>query len=161
MPTSGEIRTIKMEGEILKKGSLTSALLASAALLLTVSCQEKNQQLSGPDTSQATPENITGAWSTRADFESRDLDWPLTADQARLGCTDTSRWAEVGGVKYALNGRAKGQGYRPIEPVWRIDEEMTQMIRDEFERRGVSAEGEPPVRIDIGDMIEEAGKLCG
>ena len=109
--------------------------------------------------SEETTDHSIGT-ATREDFESRGLKWPLTATSARLGCTKTSRWAEVEGVKYALNGRARSQGYEPTEPIWRIDEEMTRMIREEIERIGGNADDEPPMMIDLGDMIKEAGRLC-
>ena len=115
------------------------------------------------ETDEASPSGYAGSLAnlaTRADFNAQELKWPLTVDQARLGCTNNSRWAEVDGVKYALNGRARGQGYEPVEAIWRVDEAMTQLIREELENRGVSSANEPPVRVDIGDMIAEAGKLC-
>lgn len=94
------------------------------------------------------------ATATRADFEKRGLVWPLTVDRARLGCTKMSRWVEVEGVAYGLNGTAKGNGYPAPDPVWQIDQRMSEMLKK------AGAANETPVRVDIGDMLKEAGKLC-
>ncbi len=94
------------------------------------------------------------ATATRADFEKRGLVWPLTVDRARLGCTKMSRWVEVEGVAYGLNGTAKGNGYPAPDPVWQIDQRMAEMLKK------AGAANETPVRVDIGDMLKEAGKLC-
>lgn len=92
---------------------------------------------------------------TDADFKKKGLKWPLTVEAALLGCTSVgARWAEVGGVKYGLNGRAKGNGFPDIDPFWREDQVMADFTRS----RGIP--NDPPVRVSISDMIDEAGKYC-
>ena len=91
---------------------------------------------------------------SRSDFEKRGLDWPLTVAEAKLGCTKLSRWVKVEGVKYALNGVSGEQGYADLTPIWRDDEVMAEALR----ARG--AVDEPPTKVNIGDMIEEAGRFC-
>ena len=93
--------------------------------------------------------------ASRANFEARGLKWPLSVDEGTLGCTNEARWIEVSGVRYGVNGTAStDRGYAAIEPIWRVDEKMAKQL----EKLGVP--NEPPLRISIGDLIEEAGRLC-
>lgn len=91
---------------------------------------------------------------SRSGFERKGLDWPLTVAEGYLGCTKLSRWVKVGGVKYGLNGSSSERGFKEIEPIWQIDQEMA----DNLEALG--APNDPPIRVNIGDMISEAGKYC-
>jgi hypothetical protein len=92
---------------------------------------------------------------SRDDFQARGLKWPLTVEEGTLGCTDQARWIEVGGQQFGLNGTAsEARGYRPLEAIWAIDKKMAA----EFKANDIP--NDPPVRINVGDMIEEAGKLC-
>lgn len=118
-------------------------------LLSGVSCGQSGV---GPDTSTAAPSSRS---VSRQTFASAGLQWPLTVDEATIGCTGNARWVRVGGTSYGLNGIATvGRGYRPLEPIWAIDEAMAR----DLARAGVP--NDPPVRINVGDMIQETGKLC-
>lgn len=127
--------------------------LPMTALALLVSCDSSDrsrQSATSPVRTSASPTAIV----SRMDFEKRGLKWPLAVEEASLGCTDQSRWVHVDGKRYALNGTAKGHGYAPLEPIWAVDRKMAEML----EKAG--APNEPPLRVSVGDMIEEAGKLC-
>lgn len=92
---------------------------------------------------------------SRTDFQTRGLTWPLTVEEGRIGCTRLARWVESGGVRYGLNGSAsKREGYADLSDIWALDEEMAEQLR----QAGVP--NDPPLRINVGDMIEEAGKFC-
>lgn len=105
--------------------------------------------------SSSSGDTRTSSAVSRADFEARGLKWPLSVDQARLGCTDEARWAEVGGTRYGLNGTASvARGFAEVEPIWLEDEAMAENLK------ALGAPNDPPLRVNIGDMIVEAGKLC-
>ena len=133
--------------------------LALCAALSSCGPVQQSQQASALDkiAAQTVP---TGAAKTgrsqvtRADFESRGLKWPLTVDAGELGCTDLSRWVRVNGKQYGLNGTAQGHGYSDIEPIWRPDEAMAKALK------AAGATDEPPTKVNIGDMISEAGNYC-
>jgi hypothetical protein len=92
---------------------------------------------------------------SREDFETRRLKWPLTAEGGTLGCTDQVRWIEVEGQRFGLDGPAsEARGYRALDAIWAVDKKMAA----EFKANDIP--NDPPVRINVGDMIEEAGKLC-
>lgn len=92
---------------------------------------------------------------SRSEFEARGLKWPLTAENGRLGCTRLARWIEVNEVRYGLNGSAsEREGYMDLSAIWAVDEKMAADLR----KAGIP--NEPPLRVNVGDMIEEAGKFC-
>jgi len=130
--------------------SRQASLPALAAILLSgVSC---GQSRDAPDTSPAPPSSRS---VSRQTFGAAGLQWPLTVDEATIGCTGNARWVRVGGTSYGLNGFANvGRGYRPLESIWAVDERTAA----EYARAGIP--NDPPVRINVGDMIQEAGKLC-
>lgn len=122
------------------------------ALLAIAGCDVRNgnQVASQPAAGTAGTGRVT-----RHDFEARGKRWPLTVDAGTLGCTGVARWVEVDGVRYGLNGFATSErGYREIEPIWAVDAGMVAELKT------AGASNDPPVRINIGDMIEEAGTLC-
>jgi hypothetical protein len=81
--------------------------------------------------------------------------WPLTVNEGVLGCAGMVRWIEIGGARYGLNGFATvEQGYRKIEPIWAADQAMGAQLK------AAGVPNDPPMRVSIGDMIEEAGRLC-
>lgn len=94
---------------------------------------------------------------TKASFEEAGLRWPLTVNQARLGCDGMALYVTVGdGTRYGLNGLASEEaGYAKVEPIWAVDEDTMK----EFESVGGGGEV-PTIRINIGDMIDEAQKQC-
>lgn len=115
----------------------------SALLLLLAGCGGNG----------ATP--IEGAQVSRSAFEQRGLRWPLTVDTGAIGCTAQARWFEHDGARYGLNGFASEErGYRELEPIWAVDEEMMAQLRD------AGAETDIVMRISVGDLSEEAGRLC-
>ena len=113
---------------------------------------DADEDMLGMESQIENGERFGSPIATRADFEARGLDWPLTVDSGRLGCTKLARWIEVEGMKYGLNGIAtEGRGYREIEAIWRIDERTA----DQFIEAGVE-----PLKINIGDMSEQASLFC-
>lgn len=96
-----------------------------------------------------------GKLVSEADFASRGLLWPLTVQSGTVGCDADARWFESGGIRYGLNGTATVErGFKEIEPIWADDAKMNS----ELAAAGVKSE--PLMRVNIGDMIEEAGKQC-
>ncbi|HEX8300156.1 hypothetical protein [Sphingomonas sp.] len=92
--------------------------------------------------------------ATKAEFEKRGLKWPLSAEAGYLGCDGNAVWfATADGTTYAVNGAAHGR-YKPIEPIWSIDQKMMR------ELKAAGAGGGSPARINIGDLIQEGLKLC-
>ncbi len=91
-----------------------------------------------------------------ADFARAGLKWPLTVEQGSIGCDGMSYWFKTNdGTAYALNGMAtQSGGYQPIEPIWAEDEKMMTELRNAGVADGTT------LRINIGDMIQEAFKLC-
>lgn len=70
--------------------------------------------------------------------------WPLTVDEGEIECKDKFiRLFHHGGKTYALNGIAKSRGFKPIDPIWKDNPELG----DGF-------------KINIGPLLEAAGKLC-
>lgn len=94
---------------------------------------------------------------TKAEFEAAGLRWPLTVERGRLGCNGMEYYfLAEDGKRYGLNGLATEKaGYAAIEPIWAIDEKSMS----EFRKAG-GGEEPPVLRINIGDMIKEAGKTC-
>lgn len=145
------------------------AVALSSLLLVAISQCSPNEQASSniQDTaaanSRTTPssendgesDRSNPAAASRAGFEARSLSWPLTVPNGTLGCTAMARWVAVSGTKYGLNGMARERdGYAPLEKIWAIDEKMMSDLK------AVGGSDGPVVRISVGDMIEEAGKLC-
>lgn len=68
--------------------------------------------------------------------------WPFTFDSGQLGCDRMAAYVEHDGIKYALNGVARGvAGMHPTEEVWKDA-------------------ATPGLKVDIGPMIEKALSLC-
>jgi hypothetical protein len=93
---------------------------------------------------------------SKAEFEQAGLRWPLTVDHGRVGCDGMAAWFKTDDdTKYGLNGFAsEANGYSAIEPIWAVD----QKTMAEFRAAGLK-DG-PTLRINIGDMIQEALKFC-
>lgn len=91
--------------------------------------------------------------ATRKDFEARHLKWPLTVDAGTLGCEGKAVWFEADGKRYAVNGAAASR-FAAIDPIWAYDEKMATDLR------GAGAPDIAPVRISIGDLIDEGLKRC-
>jgi hypothetical protein len=92
---------------------------------------------------------------SRAQFRERGLKWPLTVEEGKLGCTRLARWVEVNGSRYGLNGSASArEGYLDLFQIWAVDEKMAADLR------AAGIPNEPPLRVNVGDMIEEAGRFC-
>lgn len=120
---------------------------------------QQRPDLTGTSATIARPpvasENVTASLVTRADFKKRHLDWPLTVEAGELGCTDQARWVKVRGVRYGLNGTASvGRGFPPLDPIWQDDKKMAEDLK------AIGAPNEPPIKMNVGDMIAEAGKFC-
>lgn len=111
----------------------------------------QNQQRSQSQPTQTSDPRFV----SRQDFERAGKRWPLTVEAGTLGCSEPARWIEVGGLRYGLNGFAtEERGYKEIEPIWARDEEMAAQLK------AASVPNEPPLRVNIGDLIEEAGRFC-
>jgi len=93
---------------------------------------------------------------TRAEFEQAGLKWPLNVDRGRVGCHGTALWfRSEDGVTYGLNGVANGSGrYAEIEPIWVENAKLMGEIRAAGLPKG------PTIRVNIGDLINEASKVC-
>lgn len=120
------------------------ALIAATLLLAATACGDGSTIPVGKPVS-------------KTEFEQAGLRWPLTVDHGRIGCDGMAAWFKTDdGAKYGLNGMAnEAQGYSEIEPIWAEDEKLMA----EFKAAGAGEEV-PVVRISIGDMIDEALKLC-
>jgi len=94
---------------------------------------------------------------SREQFTAAGLQWPLTVGSGRIGCDGNAYWFEADdGTKYGLNGMAApNAGYQPIEPIWAEDKAAMSQLR------AAGADSNEILRINIGDMLEEASKLCG
>jgi hypothetical protein len=92
---------------------------------------------------------------SKANFESVGKRWPLSMDRGRVGCTGQERWFEAeNGIRYGLNGTADASGkYARVEPIWLPDE------KPNGELKAAGATG-PWLKVNIGDLIEEAGHFC-
>ena len=66
---------------------------------------------------------------SRASFERNGKIWPLIVDQATVGCDGRSKWVEVDGIRYGINGFARSSGLPGMEPVWRVDAQAEKMVR--------------------------------
>ena len=85
---------------------------------------------------------------SRATFKG---DWPLVVQTATLRCAQlpgTGGRLQIATVEtsmgtFALNGTAKGQGYRELGPLW------------------LESETNPGARVSASDMINAALALCG
>ena len=68
--------------------------------------------------------------------------WPLTVEEARLGCEGKAAYITANGRTYALNGTAALQGMPPIDPVWAKHPSI------------------PGVKIDLGELLKLAMQPC-
>lgn len=98
---------------------MTRMIFCAALALLMAACGGK-------------PNNIE---VTAAEFGDK---WPLKADKATLRCTDGARLLEIGGMAYALNGKALTAGLPRPDAVLK----------------------NPDVP-NLGELTEKAGALCG
>lgn len=74
-------------------------------------------------------------------------DWPLTVDSGDLSCEGSNGFGAVvftdpDGNEYGVNGVAAGQGYSPIDPIWKDDPELAGL------------------KISIGPLIDRGLSLC-
>ncbi|OWJ74145.1 hypothetical protein CDV53_14005 [Haematobacter missouriensis] len=95
---------------------------------------------------------------TRASFEARGLDWPLTVDAGQLGCKGRNGFGAVwfktkDGKAYAVNGIAQ-KDFAKLEPIWAVDEDSLRIIK----LAGGKVDYLP--RVSSGDLISEGLKLC-
>lgn len=82
---------------------------------------------------------------SREAFEGQGMTWPLTLDEGSVSCEPGNRalFTDPQGATYALNGLSNGDGrWLDIEPIWAPDPEVDGL------------------KVGIGDLIEEALKLC-
>lgn len=117
-----------------------------AAALAVAACGE-----AGP------PETVpVGKPVSKAEFEQAGLKWPLLLDHGRVGCDGMALWFRSDdGMTYGLNGVANGSGrYAAIEPIWAENAELMDEIR------GAGMPDGPIISVNIGDLIEEASKVC-
>ena len=87
--------------------------------------------------------------------------WPFTVAEGRLRCIADAVTFEVNGRTYAVNGRAKSQGFAQVEPIWKFNWEMYKSLA---EAQGITAEQAKeragPIRISIGPIISAGLVLC-
>jgi hypothetical protein len=124
-----------------------------AGILALIGCDAPTSNQSSHRAANATVPDM--AVASKASFEARGERWPLTVSSGTLGCTGDARWIEVDGVRYGLNGFATAaRGYRDIESIWAFDEEMARQMTE------AGAGEAPATRINIGELIQAAGRLC-
>lgn len=147
-----------------KAGGCLLALVGALAFLIVITALAPDSDRDSDATSTSKQGTAGGPSSgsdddpalvSRSEFKARGLKWPLTAEEGRLGCTRLARWIEVDEVRYGLNGSAsEREGYMDLSAIWAVDEKMAADLR----KAGLP--NEPPLRVNVGDMIEEAGKFC-
>lgn len=75
---------------------------------------------------------------------SEGWEWPLTVDNATVFCGGNGRLVlNSEGTNYALNGLAKGDGLRDLNPIWKDDPDVSGL------------------KIDAGGLTEWATQACG
>jgi hypothetical protein len=125
-------------------------VLVAAVLLagLTSACSGGTADAGGPTprpsaSSKSADKAPTGKGSleiSSADFKK----WPFTVDKGRLACKPgKSVTFTANGTEYAVNGTAKSQGYKPIDPVWAQDKELGHGLK-----------------VNIGDVLNRGLELC-
>ena len=87
-----------------------------------------------------------------ADYASQGLVWPFTVPRGRIGCEQSFPYFEAGGVRYALNGRARSR-WDYVEPLLKVDEQSWNVIRR------IDPHGYVP-KIDPMDVRDAARALC-
>lgn len=125
------------------RGSLTALIVAAIG---TAAC----------DGAGSSEPDAIGKPVTKAEFEQAGLQWPLTVGRGRVGCDGMALWfRSEDGVTYGLNGVANGSGrYAEIEPIWAENAKLMGEIRAAGLPEG------PTIRVNIGDLINEASKVC-
>jgi hypothetical protein len=99
----------------------------------------------------------SGRAVSKSEFEQAGLTWPLSVEAGRIGCDYQERWFQSDdGTRYGLNGTAnERRGYADVAPVWLDDERESEALR------AAGLKGDAAIiKLSIGDMIAEAGKLC-
>ena len=124
------------------------SILAAAVVSLMAGCGSSTVPQRLPEPSDICGRRII----TRNELGEK---WPLTVDSGEISRTRIGAcFFTHNGVKYALNGIARGgiprNGSEEITPIWRPNPEYAK-----YQQPGQSI-----VRIDIGDLIAEARKLC-
>lgn len=77
----------------------------------------------------AKPEPVRAGYTdgirvSKRDFEGRGLVWPLTVEEAHIGCDKgILLWIAIDGEKHGLNGTSVDWGYPSFRPFWRDDAE--------------------------------------
>lgn len=136
---------------------LTGAVVLFACFAAT-SCgaaPQKSSNESQPVDGDAVVSAAENDIATKSEFEAKGLKWPLSVTAGTLGCTNQARWIEIDDVQYGLNGTASVErGYSEIDPIWLTDEKMAADLK------AAGIPNDPPLKVNIGDMIAEAGKLC-
>lgn len=98
------------------------------------------------------------------DTWSESTPWPLTVDQGRLLCIDRGGhfqavYLEVEGQMYGVNGWANAwadeYGAELIEPIWLVNDEHMEMMRELFPNEEIT-----PTYISIGPLLDKGLQLC-
>jgi len=96
---------------------------------------------------------------SKDEFSKEGKVWPLTVEVAFVGCTGGARWVKVDGEKYGLNGFAtEKNGYSDLTTVWGVDQKLQSQLKEAFTKEEYALA--PTMRLNIGDLSEEASKYC-
>jgi len=80
--------------------------------------------------------------------------WPFTVEKGVLYLLKKKAVVfYAGGQLYAINGRANGLGFAAIEPIWKKDNKMTEVVKDAMGKHITKKFHHPPIRTETGEII--------
>lgn len=133
-------------------GLLLNALVSNSPAEPVVEAGVQQPAASQPTTAPVRPwrEKDGGLAISRAEFEAQGMVWPLTVEEAIVGCYPPGlMWVKANRRRYALTGAGKANYmYKPIEEIW--IENTGQALADN--------PGQP--RVPIRDVFELSKSLC-
>ncbi len=84
--------------------------------------------------------------------------WPFSVSEGTLSCTAPSTVTfKANGVKYAVNGIARGAGYADIIPIWIEDEKIRKDLQKAFPDQKID---DMVPNVNIGPIIQKGLSLC-
>ena len=141
------------------------AFLMSTCVGIVGSCGTQTRENASPGATTTQPSNRQAQrGSVSRDTWNEPTPWPLAVDQGRLLCIDRGGnfqavYLEVDGEMYGVNGWANTwadeYGAEPIDPIWLVNEEGMEMMRELFPDEEIA-----PTYISIGPLIEKGLQLC-
>jgi len=146
-------------------GLVAVVVLMSTCVGIVGSCGTQTSERARPEAAPTQPSTS----QAQRGFVSRETwsestPWPLTVDQGRLLCIDRGGnfkavYLDVDGRLYGVNGWANtwADEYdaEPIDPIWLVNEERMEMMRELFPDEEIT-----PTYISIGPLIDKGLRLC-